>query len=97
MGWSVPMRGGYDEASNSFHEFLDAGETCRFLADSDTLITFNGPRFDMIILERDAGPIAFDPLREIPHLDVFTMVWPRSTLEYVATLYAPEIGPRLQA
>jgi hypothetical protein len=87
----------YDEASDSFHEFLDARETCRFLAGSDTLITFNGPRFDMIILERDAGQITFDPLRTIPHLDVRAMLWPHTTLAGTVHYYVPQIETRLNA
>jgi hypothetical protein len=77
----------YDEASNSFHEFTDARGTCLFLAESDYLITFNGLRFDMLILERDGGEAAFATLRAITHLDVWAMYWPHSTLEVVASLY----------
>src|ERR1700744_3386955 len=41
----------------------------------NALITFNGLRWDMGILEGDADPAAYAPLREIPHLDSFTMLW----------------------
>jgi hypothetical protein len=87
----------YDEALDSFHEFFDAGETCRFMVGSDALITFNGLGWDMDVLEKSVGAAGMAPLRATAHLDVWKITCPHTGLSGTVDLYAPEIKPRLDA
>lgn len=85
----------FDEQSGTYREFNDQelGELVSVLLSADELITYNGKRFDLIIIERDCENGSASALWNIKHHDLWEIY--SGGLDNMADKYISEILPPL--
>jgi len=87
----------YDEHENQFEEFrsVDLPALVAKLATADVLITQNGKRWDMPLLEQVCGANSITPLWSIEHKDLMDLTnWQK--LDHIAPQYIPDQLPGME-
>ncbi|MGC2162765.1 MAG: hypothetical protein WA634_12700 [Silvibacterium sp.] len=86
----------FDDSNQQYMDFTDCNRFFAYLLNADEIITFNGRKYDFVVLENVVGEEAAKALWARPHHDLWKWEdYPRRLEEAVAH-FLPQLKPRFE-